>query len=294
MTKTAGCQNEFGRIDSLLLKHPQQAYVDEVSVRNQWRTLGYSASPDFEKAAEEYETFVTLLRQQIPELIFLPINEETGLDSIYVRDSSVMTGKGVILARMGKAERCGEVQAVREYYLRLDIPIIGAIVDEGRLEGGDVVLWDKKTVIVGQGYRTNAEGIRQLREFVANDIEDCVVVPLPHWEGPKGVMHLMSLISPVDNDLAVVYSRLLPVPFRNWLLERSVELVEVPDAEFDSLGCNVLAVAPRKCLMVEGNPLTRHLLLEKGVEVWEYRGAEISLKGAGGPTCLTRPLHRSG
>jgi N-dimethylarginine dimethylaminohydrolase len=268
--------------------------VDEVSVRNQWRTLGYSAGPDFEKAAEEYETFVTLLSQQIPEVAFLPANEETGLDSIYVRDSSVMTGKGVVLARMGKAERSGEVQAVREYYSRLDIPIIGAIVDEGRLEGGDVVLWDKKTVIVGQGYRTNAEGIRQLREIVANDIEACVVVPLPHWEGPKGVMHLMSLISPVDNDLAVVYSRLLPVPFRNWLLERSVELVEVPDAEFDSLGCNVLAIAPRKCLMVEGNPLTRHSLLDKGVEVWEYRGAEISLKGAGGPTCLTRPLRRSG
>lgn len=294
MTKTAGCQNEFGRIGSLLLKHPRQAYKDEVSVRNQWRTLGYPACPDFDKAAEEYETFVTLLRQQVSEVAFLPVNEETGLDSIYVRDSSVMTGKGVILARMGKAERSGEVQAVRDYYSGSGIPIIGAITGEGRLEGGDVVLWDKKTIIVGQGYRTNAEGIRQLREFVANDIEDCVIVPLPHWEGPKGVMHLMSLISPVDSDLAVVYSRLLPVPFRNWLLERSVELVEVPDAEFSSLGCNVLAVAPRKCLMAEGNPVTRQLLLDRGAEVWEYRGAEISLKGAGGPTCLTRPLRRSG
>jgi arginine deiminase len=294
MTKTAGCQNEFGRIERILLKHPRLAFVDEASVRNQWQVLGYSACPDFDKAAEEYEAFVSLLRQQIPEVDFLPANEETGLDSVYVRDSSVMTGKGVVLARMGKAERSGEVQAVREYYSRLAIPIIGAIAGEGRLEGGDVVLWDKKTIIVGQGYRTNAEGIRQLREFVANDIEDCVIVPLPHWEGSKGVMHLMSLISPVDNDLAVVYSRLLPVPFRNLLLERSVELIEVPDAEFASLGCNVLAVAPRKCLMVEGNPLTRQLLLDRGVEVWEYRGAEISLKGAGGPTCLTRPLRRSG
>jgi arginine deiminase len=294
MTKTVGCRNEFGRIGSLLLKHPRQAYKDEVSIRNQWRTLGYPACPDFDKAAEEYETFVTLLRQQISEVAFLPVNEETGLDSIYVRDSSVMTGKGVILARMGKAERSGEVQAVRDYYSGSGIPIIGAITGEGRLEGGDVVLWDKKTIIVGQGYRTNAEGIRQLREFVAKDIEDCVIVPLPHWEGPKGVMHLMSLISPIDSDLAVVYSRLLPVPFRNWLLERSVELVEVPDAEFSSLGCNVLAVAPRKCLMAEGNPVTRQLLLDRGAEVWEYRGAEISLKGAGGPTCLTRPLRRSG
>ena len=292
MKKTAGCTNEFSQIEKILLKHPRKAYLEEESIGRQWQVLNYTARPDFDKALEEYDQFESLLREHNPEVLFLPAQETTGLDSIYVRDSSVMTGRGVILARMGKAERYGEAEAVREFYSRSGIPIIGAIEGEGRLEGGDVVLWDKKTLIVGLGYRTNEEGIRQLQDLVVDDIQECVVVPLPHWEGPNDVMHLMSLISPLDRDLAVVYSRLLPVPFRNWLLRNSVELVDVPDSEFLSMGCNILALAPRKCIMLEGNPLTKKLLQARGVEVWEYKGEEISLKGAGGPTCLTRPLLR--
>ena len=183
--------------------------------------------------------------------------------------------------------------AVGEFLEELDVPIVGSISGEGRLEGGDVVLWDARTLCVGLGYRTNEEGIRQLREFTQNDIKEFVVVPLPHWKGPDDVLHLMSLISPIDYDLAVVYSRLLPVPFRNWLIRRSVKLIEVPDSEFESMGCNVLAVAPRRCIMIEGNPQMRQKLLDEGVEVMEYSGEEISVKGAGGPTCLTRPLLRA-
>jgi N-dimethylarginine dimethylaminohydrolase len=155
------------------------------------------------------------------------------------------------------------------------------------------VVWiDEKTMIVGRGYRTNAEGIRQVRALLGADIE-VVDVPLPHWRGPGDVMHLMSLLSPVDHDLAVVYSRLLPVPFREWLLARGFSLVEVPDEEFDTMGTNVLALSPRQCVMLAGNPRTRAALERAGCEVLEYRGDEISLKGAGGPTCLTRPLARS-
>ena len=149
----------------------------------------------------------------------------------------------------------------------------------------------QRTLVVGRGYRTNAEGIRQLGAFPGPHVET-IEVPLPHWRGEADVMHLMSLISPVDRDLAVVYSPLLPVPFRQWLLARGMRLVEVPDEEFDTMGCNVLALAPRRCLMLAGNPRTRAALERAGAEVVEYEGAEISVKGAGGPTCLTRPITR--
>ena len=152
---------------------------------------------------------------------------------------------------------------------------------------------DERTLAVGRGYRTNGEGIRQLRSLLGSAVDRVVPVPLPHWRGPGDVFHLMSMFSPVDRDLAVVYSPLLPVPFRQLLLKHGYELVEVPDAEFESMGCNVLAVSPRRCVALEGNPVTRRRLEAAGAEVHTYRGREISAKGGGGPTCLTRPLVRS-
>ena len=119
-----------------------------------------------------------------------------------------------------------------------------------------------------------------------------ISVPLPHWQGPDDVLHLMSFISPIDRDLAVVYSRLMPVPFREWLIARGIKLIEVPDSEYESMACNILAVAPRKCIMLAGNAQTKAMLENEDVKVWEYLGEEISLKGAGGPTCLTRPILR--
>ena len=171
------------------------------------------------------------------------------------------------------------------------IELCGRIEAPGLLEGGDVVWLDERTLVIGRGYRTNAEGIRQVRSLVGDSV-DVIEVPLPHWRGDSDVMHLMSLISPVDRDLAVVYSRLLPVPFRQLLLERGYRLVEVPDEEFDSMGCNVLALSPSRCVMLTGNARTLAALEHAGVEVIEYGGSEISVKGAGGPTCLTRPLVR--
>ncbi len=288
-----GCVSEFGQIQRLLLKHPRAAFLGMENIQQQWQELNYLAPPDYEKTLKEYENFVLLLKEFVPEITYLPEHKKTGLDSIYVHDSSVSTKSGLILTNMGKKQREAEPMAVGEFLDGLDVPIVGSISGDGRLEGGDVVLWDARTLCVGLGYRTNEEGIRQLREFTKNDIEEFIVVPLPHWKGPDDVLHLMSLISPIDFDLAVVYSRLLPVPFRNWLIRRSVKLIEVPESEFESMGCNVLAIAPRRCLMIEGNPKTRQKLLDEGVEVMEYSGEEISVKGAGGPTCLTRPLLRA-
>jgi N-dimethylarginine dimethylaminohydrolase len=163
----------------------------------------------------------------------------------------------------------------------------------GTLEGGDLVWLDAKTAAVGHGYRTNAEGIRQFRAIVAADGCEVIEVPLPHWDGPGDVLHLMSLLSPVDAKKLLVYSRLLAVPFRNRLLDMGFELLEVPDEEYATMAANVLALAPGTCLALAGNPRTARLLEKAGIEVLTYEGTEISAKGAGGPTCLTRPLRRN-
>ncbi len=287
-----GSQSEVGAIQCLLLKPPREAFVSAENVRAQWQQLHYLGCPDYEKAIDEYDYFVGLLKQHIPDICFLPQDDQTGLDSIYVHDPVLITKRGAILGNMGKKEREHEPAAIGNFLMDLDVPLFGRITGTGRLEGGDVVWIDERTLAVGGGYRTNDEGIRQLRQLTAGIVDELVVVPLPHWQGPAGVLHLMSLISPIDHNLAVVYSKLLSVPFREWLLARDIKLLEVPDSEYETMACNVLAVAPRKCLMLSGNRRTNALLEAEGVEVWEYKGEEISVKGAGGPTCLTRPLLR--
>jgi N-dimethylarginine dimethylaminohydrolase len=287
-----GGQSEVGTIKRLLLKHPQQAFVSAKNIETQWRELNYTGAPDFAAARREYERFVDLLKQHQPEIEFLPQNEATGLDSIYVHDPALITNRGAILCNMGKAQRRGEPAAMGDFFSKIGVPILGVISGAGTLEGGDVVWIDERALAVGRGYRTNDEGIRQLQQLLKDLVDEVIVVPLPHWRGPDEVLHLMSLISPIDDDLALVYSKLLPVPFCEWLLARGFKLLEAPDEEFESMGCNVLAVAPRKCIMLSGNPRAKALLMNEGVEVWEYVGEEISRKGAGGPTCLTRPILR--
>ncbi len=285
-------QSEIGTIDSILLKHPREAFLSQENVDAQWQDLNYEARPDFKTALHEYDVFVKLLGQTVTNFHYLPACDKTGLDSMYVHDPVIITTKGAILCSVGKPQRRGEPEACGEFLASIGVPILGTIGDDGILEGGDVVWLDERTLAVGEGYRTNAEGIRQLSQLTADFVDEVVVVQLPHWEGPAECMHLMSLISPIDNDMVLVYSRLLPVPFRQWLLDRGMKLLEVPDNEFATMGCNVLAVSPRRCIMLAGNPTTKSMLENNGVEVEEYKGEEISIKGAGGPTCLTRPLRR--
>jgi N-dimethylarginine dimethylaminohydrolase len=276
----------------VLVKHPREAFVDEGTIAAQWRSLGFVAPPSLSSAASEFDAFLDVIRAAGAQIDFLPRDEQANLDSIYARDASVVCSRGVILCRMGKRLRANEPSAQEATFRRLGIAIVGAIAEPGCLEGGDVVWLDDRTVAVGRGYRTNGEGIRQFRVLLADSVDELIVVPLPHWRGPGDVLHLMSLISPVDENLAVVYSPLLPVPFRERLVERGYTFVEVTDDEFDSMGTNVLALAPRQCLILTGNPRTRAALERAGAQVTEYQGNEISVKGAGGPTCLTRPLAR--
>lgn len=284
--------NEYGLLESVAVKHVRDAFTDEQTIAAQWKALNYTAPPDRSRAIDEHDRFIDLLRSAGATVHVLPHDPQTTLDSIYVRDASIVSPAGLILCAMGKEARRTEPDAQHRALDAIEVPIVGRIDPPGRLEGGDLIWLDARTLAVGRGYRTNADGVRQLRALVGSEVE-VIEVPLPHWRGPDDVMHLMSLISPVARDLAVVYSRLLPVTFHECLLERGLKLVEVPDEEFDTMATNVLALAPRRCLMLAGNPLTRRALERAGCEVLEYKGDEISVKGAGGPTCLTRPLRRA-
>lgn len=284
-------QSDSGRMRRVLLKHARHAFANPERVEDQWEALNYLGRPEYEAACGESDAFAEILGGLGVDVEWMPA-QDTGMDSLYVRDASVVTDRGVILCNMGKATRRPEPAAQRGVFEALGIPILGAIQGEGRLEGGDVTWLGDSTLAVGRGYRTNDEGIAQLTELLGPDVE-VVVVPLPHWRGPADVFHLMSVISPLADDLALVYSPLLPVPFRQMLVERGIVLVEVPEQEFDSMGCNVLAVAPRVAVAMEGNPDTRRRMEAAEVEVHLYSGVEISAKGCGGPTCLTRPLERA-
>jgi N-dimethylarginine dimethylaminohydrolase len=284
--------SEHARLDTVLVKHVRDAFVSQDAVAAQWKSLNFSAPPHYEKALAEYEAFVEILAGSGADIIYLPRHEGTTLDSIYSRDASIVGAKGVILASMGKAQRSAEPAAQQMELQRRRWPIAGSILPPGHIEGGDLVWLDSVTLAVGLGARTNPIGIRELRVLLGDTFEEVIVVPLPDYPGQHDVMHLMSLISPVDNDLAVVYLRLLPERFREFLLERGYRLVDVPDDEFETMGTNVLALGPSDCVMLDGNPKTRAALERAGARVQVYDGREISLKGGGGPTCLTRPLAR--
>jgi len=293
MNSDFGCQSMVGTIERVLIKHPKDAYQSQSRIDAQTQQLNYLSNPDYNKAITDYEQLINFFELNNIEIHYLPIDENTSLDSIYTHDPCIVTNAGVILSNMGKKDRQSEPEAIASYFKSIDIPILGKIESPGTLEGGDVVWINERTVAVGEGYRTNAEGIRQLESILKPFIDMVITVPLPHWTGPSDCLHLMSNISPIDTDLFLVYSRLIPVSFRQYLLARGIKLVEVPDQEYGSMGCNVLAISPRKVIMISNNPITQKRLEAEGVEIHIYDGSEISIKGAGGPTCLTRPFMRS-
>ncbi|MDW7739184.1 MAG: arginine deiminase family protein [Bacillota bacterium] len=285
-------QSETGKIDSILMKKPETAWKSQENIKKQWQKLHYPAEPNYEKVLNEYSQFTAIIEKYVPEVHYLPENDHTSLDSIYTHDPVIITKGGAILCNMGKYERKPEAEAAGKYLEKIGIPIIGKIEAPGKIEGGDIVWFDDDTVAVGLGYRTNSAGVSQLRDLTKDMVKEVIEVPLPHGNGPAECLHLMSMISPVDRDLAVIYSPLMVVPFRDLLIEKGFRFVEVPDSEYDTFGCNVLALAPRICVMIAGNPKTKAGLEREGVTVFEYPGEDVSIKGGGGPTCLTRPLFR--
>lgn len=286
------CHSEYGRIETLWIKPVKKGFVDQNMINKQWEELNYLSKPNYGKALHEYDQFSANFQYLENNLKTFGSNDFVKIDSIYCRDASIATDYGMIICNMGKGGRINEPMSHREAFEASGIKILGEIKAPGTLEGGDVAWLDEKTLAVGHTYRTNANGIEQLKAFLEPHGIEIIVAELPHYKGPSDVFHLMSILSPVDKNLAVIYSPLMPMNFRNELIKRDFSFIEVPDDEFEAMGCNVLALGPRKCLMVNGNPVTQSRLIAAGCKVNSYAGDEISYKGGGGPTCLTRPMLR--
>jgi N-dimethylarginine dimethylaminohydrolase len=272
----------------VLVKRPDEAFA--VDDPQRWH---YAGRPNLEIAQREHDALVDILREAGAEVLYHDESQPDHADAIYVYDPAIVTDEGAVILSMGKVLRHGEERALARRFEQLDVPVYYTLHGDARAEGGDLLWLDHDTLAVGLGFRTDAEGMRQLSEALEPLGVDIIVVQLPYYGGPEACLHLMSLISLVDHSTAVVYPPLLPVPFWQYLRDRGLQLVEVPDEEFESMGPNVLALAPGKCLMLEGNSITKRGLEEAGCEVLTYKGNEISLKAEGGPTCLTRPILRS-
>lgn len=285
--QTYGSQSMVDPLRRVLVRKPDSAFGD--ADPEHWH---YTSRPDLDGARAEHEALVSTLRTCGCEVLFHDAPLPDHADAIFTHDPVIVTDQGSIVLRMGKVQRRGEEAAVATTLENLGVPILAVLEGEATAEGGDLLWLDHRTLAVGRGYRTNAEGFRQLTAALRPLGVETVEVQLPYAGGPAACLHLMSLISMLDHDLAVVHMPLLPVPFVELLGARGVEVVEVPREEYATMGPNVLAIAPRHCLMLEGNPKTKTRLEAAGCEVLTYQGEELSLKAEGGATCLTRPILR--
>jgi N-dimethylarginine dimethylaminohydrolase len=280
------------KLRRVVVKPPQAAFRSRERIQVEWESLGYHAAPDLDIATREHDEFLRLLKASGADVLELPIDDETSLDSIYAHDSLFVCDAGAIVLQTGKPARRGEASAYRRALEGWGIPIMGAVSGDATAESGDMVWIDAATLAIGRSLRTNQAGINSIRDLLSALGVSVVEAHLPYGNGAAEVLHLMSMISMVDDDLAVVYSPLMPVPLRELLIQRGIELLEVAPSEYLTLGCNVLALGPRDLVMIAGNPQTQRLLERAGCRVQTFAGDEIAVKGDGGPTCLTRPILR--
>ena len=282
-TKSYGGQTMTAPLRRVLVRPPSAHAL------GRWREYGWRDEPDAARIAAEHEAFCALLADAGAEVIVAePVDDDP--DAVYTFDPAIVSNRGAILLRPGKAGRVREVDAIRGDLEAAGVPIAGRVGEPGCAEGGDTLWLDERTLLVGRSFRTNEAGIEALRAALPD--VDVLAFDLPYLHGRAEVLHLLSLISPLDRDLVLAHLPLLQVALVQLLEERGVGIVELPPEEFETLGCNVLALAPRSVLALEGNHETRRRLEAAGVDVQTYRGDELSLKGDGGPTCLTRPLLR--
>lgn len=254
-----------------------------------WRLCGWRAEPDPARLADEHEAFCSLLADAGAEVLVAEPVEGGNLDEVYVFDPLLVTERGAVSLRPGKASRGSEPSSLEADLAEAGVPVAGRIDAQGVVEGGDLLRLDVTTMLAGLGFRTNAQAVEKLCLLLPEI--SIVAFDLPHLEGPGRVLHLLSLLSPLDQDLAVGFLPLLPVRLVQLLEERGIRLIEVPGDELETMGPNVLALGPRRALALDGNVETRKRMERAGIEVATYRGAELS-KGDGGPTCLTLPLLR--
>ena len=276
----------------VLVAHAQHAFRSQVYLNEHWREFGYSIRPNYDAACRESDAFISILESHGVQVSVLPAEYCTDLDSLYVHDPVVTLPVGFALCKMGKTLRQGEPDAIGEWLQSENLSIAGRISGPGKLEGGDVVWLKPNLALVGIGYRSNLEGIAQLRSFIDNTSMRIEPVFLPHWNGPGDVLHLMSMISPVGESELLVYSRIMPVVTRERLIDEGFTLIEIAEDEYNSMACNVLSLGNRICLIEKQNVKTADILQTHGFTVLFYDGSNISRPGEGGPTCLTRPILR--
>ncbi|MDX6408917.1 MAG: dimethylargininase [Gaiellaceae bacterium] len=280
-----GGQSMTGTLRRVLVRPPRAAGFAT------WREYGWRSEPDVAKLAAEHEAFCAALTAGGAEVVIAETRLPSDPDAIYVFDAAVISDRGAIVLRPGKEGRLAEADAIATDLDRAGVPVAVRLEAPATADGGDTMWLDESTLLVGRGYRTNDEGIRALQEALPG--VNVLAFDLPHLHGSEVVLHLLSLLSPLDQGLVVAYVPLLPVRLVQLLREIETRIVEVPEAEFETMGPNVLALAPCVGLALEGNVETRKRLERAGVDIRIYRGDEISRKGDGGPTCLTRPLLRA-
>tara|TARA_B110000263_G_C15302802_1_gene508848 strand:+ start:416 stop:1309 length:894 start_codon:yes stop_codon:yes gene_type:complete len=287
-----GLNSNVKKLKNVILKHPKDAFKSQSNIDGQWQELNFIAKPDYKIALKQYDKLLNILDDNNVSMNFLPSDNETFLDSIYTHDPMFMTPDGAIIGNMGKQFRKKETDMIEEYLINNNIPILGKIKNNGTMEGGDVIWINKSTVAVGLTYRTNIEGINQLENILSKISITLIKVDLPHWSGPTDVLHLMSLISPLKDKLFLIYEKLIPISFLNFLRSIDINFIHIEESEYETLACNVLPLSEDKCLIVKGNPKTRSIIEKSGIETLEIDASEICYKGSGGPTCITRPIHR--
>jgi len=257
-----------------------------------FRELGYFHEPRADAATAQHEALVEALETAGAEVSRLPEDPALSLDAVYAHDASFPTDHGMILMHMGKSTRRGEPEVHGRTFEAQGIPVLGAVEPPGLSEAGDMVWLDETTLLIGEGYRTNAAGIEQIRSLLAPHGVEVLAAPLPYGPGPDACLHLMSLISILDEHVAIVDLPWLSVKTVIELERRGFSLIPMEPGERDTLACNILALGEKRLLAVAGNEKTIARLEKEGFDVATYPGSEISLNGSGGPTCLTRPLLR--
>jgi N-dimethylarginine dimethylaminohydrolase len=279
-----------GSLQRVMVCSPLTAGWNQPERVTRWQELGFLHAPDFSVAQSQHEAFCRELRTAGVDVIELPTGPDLSLDAVYAHDASLSTDDGLIIMRPGKPNRLPEGPHQALFCESLEIPALGSIAPPGTTEAGDIVWLDSKTLLIGHGYRTNANGIRQMCELLT--CIDVLTAPLPYGPGPSGCMHLMSLISLLDERSALVDLPWLAVETVELLKSRGFHFIEIDPSERDALACNVLALGNNRLLAIEENINTNARLRQAGFDVRTFPGSELCINGGGGPTCLTRPLLR--
>ncbi len=286
-----------GELRWVMVCPPGNAGWDDPRRSNRWRELGFRHAPDFEAAQTQHETLCRLLRESGVDVVALPAARSLTLDAVYAHDASLPTDRGLILMNPGKKNRVPEAKAHAAFCRELGIPVFGAIRLPGTTETGDFVWLDRRTLLIGHSYRTNGAGIEQVRTLLSSKDPRKTVsvlsVPLPYGLGPSECLHLMSLMSMLDERTILVDLPLLAVETVELLKARGFRLIEIDYRERDALGCNVLALGRGRLIAIRENAKTNQRLRRAGFDVRTFPGSELCINGGGGPTCLTRPLMRA-